>query len=266
MKKWFSSLIAIAALSLPTLCAAEVAVIVHPASGIESLTEDDIARLFLGKSKSFPGGAQAVPINQNEGSAAREKFNEAVCKKNASQYKAYWSQLVFTGKGTPPKDGGDDAGVMLDLVVVGNFKRDADELAVQDRLERLTVSHVINVVRIHDVAQGHRDDQVAVECSPLNDGVERHAQMTWQGRQVQQTAVSLLGLVMSSHDMMTIQPPDQNTVVLVGGRVVDFDQTLTIEIQTVASTCLDDVVDVIMSNLSSSERFFEGLLVFVVDF
>lgn len=111
MKKWFSSLIAIAALSLPTLCAAEVAVIVHPSSGIESLTEDDIARLFLGKSKSFPGGAQAVPINQNEGSAAREKFNEAVCKKNASQYKAYWSQLVFTGKGTPPKDGGDDAGV-----------------------------------------------------------------------------------------------------------------------------------------------------------
>lgn len=111
MKKWFSSFIAIAALSLPTLCAAEVAVIVHPSSGIESLTEDDVARLFLGKSKSFPGGAQAVPINQNEGSAAREKFNEAVCKKNASQYKAYWSQLVFTGKGTPPKDGGDDAGV-----------------------------------------------------------------------------------------------------------------------------------------------------------
>lgn len=111
MKKWLGSLIAVAALSLPALCVAEVAVIVHPSAGIESLTEDDIARLFLGKSKSFPGGAQAVPINQNEGSAVREKFNETVCKKNASQYKAYWSQLVFTGKGTPPKDGGDDAGV-----------------------------------------------------------------------------------------------------------------------------------------------------------
>ena len=111
MKKWLGSLIAVAALSLPALCVPQVAVIVHPSAGIESLTEDDIARLFLGKSKSFPGGAQAVPINQNEGSAVREKFNETVCKKNASQYKAYWSQLVFTGKGTPPKDGGDDAGV-----------------------------------------------------------------------------------------------------------------------------------------------------------
>ncbi|EIK43698.1 hypothetical protein O59_003578 [Cellvibrio sp. BR] len=111
MKKWLGSLIAVAALSLPALCVAEVAVIVHPSSAIASMSEDEIARLFLGKTKSFPGGAQAVPINQNEGSAVREKFNETVCKKNASQYKAYWSQLVFTGKGTPPKDGGDDAGV-----------------------------------------------------------------------------------------------------------------------------------------------------------
>jgi ABC-type phosphate transport system substrate-binding protein len=91
--------------------AAEVAVIVHPSLGVDSLTEDDVARLFLGKAKSFPGGAQAVPINQNEGLPARAKFNETVCKKNASQYKAYWSQLVFTGKGTPPKDGGTEAEV-----------------------------------------------------------------------------------------------------------------------------------------------------------
>jgi ABC-type phosphate transport system substrate-binding protein len=90
---------------------AEVAVIVHPSAAMNSLSDDDIARLFLGKGKNFPDGSQAVPINQDEGSAVREKFNEAICKKNSSQYKAYWSQLVFTGKGTPPKDAGDDAAV-----------------------------------------------------------------------------------------------------------------------------------------------------------
>ncbi|HEY6132300.1 MAG TPA: phosphate ABC transporter substrate-binding protein, partial [Halioglobus sp.] len=94
-----------------SFCFAEVAVIVHPSSAVTSLSEDDIARLFLGKAKSFPGGGAAVPVNQTEGSAARDKFNEGICKKNASQYKAYWSQLVFTGKGTPPKDAGDDAAV-----------------------------------------------------------------------------------------------------------------------------------------------------------
>ncbi len=111
MKILFKSLAFMLLCILGNIVSAEVAVIVHPSSSVASLTEDDVARLFLGKAKSFPGGAQAVPINQNEGSPARDKFNETVCKKNASQYKAYWSQLVFTGKGTPPKDGGNDAEV-----------------------------------------------------------------------------------------------------------------------------------------------------------
>lgn len=90
---------------------AEVAVVVHPSAGFDSLSEDDISRLFLGKAKSFPNGESAVPINQNEGEVTRDKFNDAVVKKNASQLKAYWSQLVFTGKGTPPKDVGGSADV-----------------------------------------------------------------------------------------------------------------------------------------------------------
>jgi ABC-type phosphate transport system substrate-binding protein len=112
MKTVMKSLAAGLLLGLSSLCCfAEVAVIVHPSSTISSLSEDDIARLFLGKAKSFPGGGAAIPVNQLEGSAVRDKFNETVCKKSASQYKAYWSQLVFTGKGTPPKDAGDDAAV-----------------------------------------------------------------------------------------------------------------------------------------------------------
>ena len=93
MKTVFKSLAAGLVLGLSSFCFAEVAVIVHPSSAITSLSEDDIARLFLGKAKSFPGGGAAVPVNQTEGSAARDKFNEGICKKNASQYKAYWSQF-----------------------------------------------------------------------------------------------------------------------------------------------------------------------------
>lgn len=90
---------------------AEVAVIVHPGASFADLTEDDISRLFLGKAKNFPNGEPAVPVNQDEGSPVRDKFNDGVVKKNAAQLKAYWSQLVFTGKGTPPKDAGKDADV-----------------------------------------------------------------------------------------------------------------------------------------------------------
>ncbi len=90
---------------------AEIAVIVNPSSGVTSLTDDQIAKIFLGKSNKFPGGDSAVPVNQDDSSPVREKFNNVICKKSASQYKAYWSQLTFTGKGTPPKDVGKDAAV-----------------------------------------------------------------------------------------------------------------------------------------------------------
>ncbi len=86
---------------------AETAVIVNPANGA-SVTPDDVQRLFLGKIKNFPGGGDAVAFNLKEGNATREAFNQSVLSKNESQLKAYWSQLVFTGKGTPPKEAADD--------------------------------------------------------------------------------------------------------------------------------------------------------------
>lgn len=130
MKKTIRLLAAILVMGMTSFSWAEIAVIVHPSTGFSSLTEDDVSRIFLGKSKSFPGGAQAVPVNQNEGTATREKFNEAVCKKNASQYKAYWSQLVFTGKGTPPKDAGDDAAVKALVAANPNMIGYVDAAAV----------------------------------------------------------------------------------------------------------------------------------------
>ena len=130
MRKLMTMLIAISGFSFGALTSAEVAVIVHPSSGVTSMTDDDVARIFLGKTNNFPGGAQAVPVNQDEGSPVRDKFNEAVCKKNASQYKAYWSQLVFTGKGTPPKDAGKDAAVKALIAANPNMIGYVDASAV----------------------------------------------------------------------------------------------------------------------------------------
>lgn len=87
---------------------ADVAVIVHP-SNPNTLDASELSRIFLGKVKNFPDGSQAVPINQGESTAATGEFNSKVLSKSASQLKAYWSKLVFTGKGTPPKAVGSDA-------------------------------------------------------------------------------------------------------------------------------------------------------------
>lgn len=89
---------------------AETAVIVNKANA-NSLTKQQVAKIFLGKSKKFPDGTQAVPVDQSDASASRGAFNAGVLGKSASQLKSYWSRLIFTGKGTPPKDAGVDADV-----------------------------------------------------------------------------------------------------------------------------------------------------------
>ncbi len=91
-----------------------VNVIVHP-SNSDSLDKKEISRLFLGKAKSFPGGSSATPINQEESVAITGEFNDKVLNRSASQLKAYWSKLVFTGKGTPPTKAASDAAV-IDMV------------------------------------------------------------------------------------------------------------------------------------------------------
>ena len=88
---------------------AEVAVIVHPGNA-NSLDGAAVSRIFLGKKKSFPDGSEAIPVDQAEGSPVRTTFVTTILKKTDQQIKAYWAQLLFTGKGTPPKEvsGGAD--------------------------------------------------------------------------------------------------------------------------------------------------------------
>ena len=100
------------ALSCASLSAtAEVAVIVNSSNANATMSSSDISRIFLGKSSKFPDGSQAKAVDQNDDSAARNEFNDKVLGKTASQLKSYWSRLIFTGKGTPPKQVGTDADV-----------------------------------------------------------------------------------------------------------------------------------------------------------
>lgn len=88
---------------------ADTSVIVSASNPNSAMNQVTVSKIFLGKSKSFPDGSQAIPVDQNEGSAIRESFNSNVLGKSDSQLKSYWSRLIFTGKGTPPKQSGTDA-------------------------------------------------------------------------------------------------------------------------------------------------------------
>src|ERR1700722_10056192 len=84
------------------LLADEVAV-VSAKSTVTTLSKSQVADIFLGKTTRFPDGSQAVPIDQSEGTLARDEFYTWIAGKSAAQMKAYWSRIIFTGRGQPPK-------------------------------------------------------------------------------------------------------------------------------------------------------------------
>ena len=75
---------------------AEVVVIVSAKSTATTMTADDIANIYLGKSTAMKPVDNATPV--------RAQFYTAVAGKDEAQVKAIWSKLVFTGKATPPKE------------------------------------------------------------------------------------------------------------------------------------------------------------------
>ena len=82
---------------------ADVVVVVATASPLKALARNQVADIFLGKTSRFPSGAQATPIDQTEDSAIRDEFYSTFTGKSASQLKAHWSKIIFTGRGQPPQ-------------------------------------------------------------------------------------------------------------------------------------------------------------------
>ncbi len=82
---------------------ADVVVVVSTKSSVKSLTAEQVTKIFLGKVVTFPNGKTVFPIDQPEGSAARDEFYTKVAHKSPSQLTAYWAKVIFTGDGRPPK-------------------------------------------------------------------------------------------------------------------------------------------------------------------
>lgn len=87
---------------------AGILMIVHP-SNTATFDQNDIAKIWLGRSNKFSSGKPAIPISLQESNPSSSHFNRSVLGKTGSQLKSYWSKLVFTGKGTPPAEVKNDA-------------------------------------------------------------------------------------------------------------------------------------------------------------
>jgi ABC-type phosphate transport system substrate-binding protein len=87
---------------------ADVVAVVSSKSAVTTLSKNQITDIFLGKVRRFPDGTAAVAIDQADGSAARDEFYMRLAGKTAAQLTAYWSKIIFTGRGQPPPAVSDD--------------------------------------------------------------------------------------------------------------------------------------------------------------
>lgn len=84
---------------------AEVVVVVNPGAPQASLTKEEVAQYFLGKSGAL------TPLDQPESAPIRAEFYRKVADKDLAQTRALWSKLVFTGKAAMPRELGGNAEV-----------------------------------------------------------------------------------------------------------------------------------------------------------
>jgi ABC-type phosphate transport system substrate-binding protein len=108
---------------------ADVVVVVNANAPETSMTKEEVAQYFLGKSGAL------VPIDQPESAPIRAEFYRKVADKDLSQAKALWSKLVFTGKATMPREVGSSADVKKAVAAnpraIGYIDRSAVDASVK---------------------------------------------------------------------------------------------------------------------------------------
>jgi hypothetical protein len=85
-----------------SLLQAEIAVVAPADSPIQSLTVQQVANLFLSKTNRLANGQKAKLI-EIRNHRLRNEFYRQISNKTQNQLKSYWTTLIFTGKGRPPK-------------------------------------------------------------------------------------------------------------------------------------------------------------------
>ncbi|MES2258761.1 MAG: phosphate ABC transporter substrate-binding protein [Pseudomonadota bacterium] len=117
---------------------AELVVVVSARSAATALSAEQASDIFLGRITYLPGAGSVAPLDQREGVAAREAFYRKITGKNAIELKAYWSRQVFAGKGRPPKNAVNDAGVKTmvaaNMALIGYIDKSALDASVKPLL------------------------------------------------------------------------------------------------------------------------------------
>lgn len=70
---------------------------------IDSLSKDQVTRIYLKQISTLPNGKPVEPLDLAEGSPVYQDFYAKVIGKTPVQIRSYWSRQAFTGMAIAPK-------------------------------------------------------------------------------------------------------------------------------------------------------------------
>ena len=88
-------------MTIASWASADLAVVVNKDHPLDAITIDEAAAIFMGQTKQLKGHP-LTPIDQAAKKKTKNRFYLKVSKKTPIQMKAYWSRLLFSGRGSPP--------------------------------------------------------------------------------------------------------------------------------------------------------------------
>ena len=86
-------------------------VIVHASNPASQISKTELARIFMKKRTTWESGTAVVVVDQTERSSTRAQFSNQVLGKDVAAMKSYWQQSLFSGRGVPPVEKGNDSQV-----------------------------------------------------------------------------------------------------------------------------------------------------------
>ena len=80
----------------------DLVIIANPGINDNSIEQRDLQRIYLGKQTLWEDNTSIVPVMLKSG-PLRDEFIEGYVDRSVQRFVTYWRQMVFTGKGVPPK-------------------------------------------------------------------------------------------------------------------------------------------------------------------
>lgn len=115
-------------------------IIVHKDNPTDSISKSEVSKYLLKKKTKWDNGQKATPIDLTGDSSVRETFSEDVHGRSVALIQRYWQKQIFSGRGVPPQEVGDDS------AVVGIVSSDPGAIGYVSPSARLDNVKVLSVV------------------------------------------------------------------------------------------------------------------------